>query len=192
MAIHPKKGKLLYHLTSIENLSQIFKNGLRARNKLTKFDNIADPEIIKHRKKHNLNHLIPFHFFPGTPFAGKVQMDNPEQSFVYITVKRKIAEDRKYKIITQHPLSMDPPILLSYKKGIKRINWELMGKRDYNDQTCKLHCMAECLSKKAVMPKDFHSVYCSNESDSRIATSLKLNIKINGLYINVKPEMFKT
>ena len=55
MAKSIKDGKLLYHLTAIDNLENIFNNGLLSRKdaldkKLIRSD-IADYEIIKKRKE---------------------------------------------------------------------------------------------------------------------------------------------
>ena len=47
-----KNGKLLYHLTSIEHLDSILRNGLLPRNMVfpnIEFNDIADKEIILER-----------------------------------------------------------------------------------------------------------------------------------------------
>ena len=62
-----KNGKLLYHLTNIDNLDSILKNGLLPRNKLKElkgslnFDDIADKRIIMERDCMGLGDYIPFH-----------------------------------------------------------------------------------------------------------------------------------
>jgi RNA:NAD 2'-phosphotransferase (TPT1/KptA family) len=58
MAINPKEGKLLYHLTSIDNLPNIIQEGLKPRSNLSKFVDIADMEIIGHRKEYELDKYI--------------------------------------------------------------------------------------------------------------------------------------
>lgn len=45
-----KEQKLLYHLTSIENLDGIFQEGLKPRADLTDFKDVADSEILKKRQ----------------------------------------------------------------------------------------------------------------------------------------------
>ncbi|GAO96984.1 hypothetical protein PSA5_29715 [Pseudomonas syringae pv. actinidiae] len=42
-----KEQKLLYHLTSLENLDGIFQEGLKPRSDLTVFADVADSEILK-------------------------------------------------------------------------------------------------------------------------------------------------
>ena len=59
--------KLLYHLTSINNIESIFEKGLLARSCLSDdFDDVADPDIIAKRKKMGILDKIPFHFFSQT------------------------------------------------------------------------------------------------------------------------------
>ena len=67
MAKRIQDGKLLYHVTAVENLENIFSNGLCSReNALSKGRlkvDIADPEIIEKRKELNILQYVPFHFF---------------------------------------------------------------------------------------------------------------------------------
>ena len=60
-----RNGKLIYHLTALENLESILKHGLQPRCELNKdrFDDVADGEILVSRASHNLGRYVPFHFF---------------------------------------------------------------------------------------------------------------------------------
>lgn len=52
----------MHHITHIDNLESILKNGLKSRNELLNninFKDTADPEIIT--KRESLNNYIPFH-----------------------------------------------------------------------------------------------------------------------------------
>jgi hypothetical protein len=53
----------LYHITHINNLENILKNGLKSRNKLLSqdidFEDTADCKIVE--KRGILNNYIPFH-----------------------------------------------------------------------------------------------------------------------------------
>lgn len=54
----------LHHITHIDNLESILKNGLKSRNELLSntdidFEDTADPDIIQ--KRGILNNYIPFH-----------------------------------------------------------------------------------------------------------------------------------
>lgn len=70
MAAMPSTGQLIYHMTSIDNLSSILKFGLLSRNHLLQnsniqFTDIADPEILSKRERYKkaLSQYVLFHFF---------------------------------------------------------------------------------------------------------------------------------
>jgi len=192
MAIPPKEGKLIYHLTAIDNLKDIFRNGLRPRNQIGKFIDIADEEIIGHREKEELNNLIPFHFFAPSPFHGNVQKFYPDKKFVYITVLRGFAKANDFKILIKHPLSLEDCIPIRYELGMGQIDWGTMAKRDYTDHECKEICLAECLTDKIILPKDFFSIYVKSEEDKKIVETLRNETigEDSTFYINVLNTIF--
>lgn len=192
MAKDPKNGNLLYHLTSLENLQAILSNSLRARGSLQRFKDVADKKIVAYRQQNDLNGLVPFHFIPGSPFAGVVQSQYPNGEFVYITLKRSTAKSRNFKIIVQHPLSLTNPMLYDYDKGIEEIDWEMMKKRDYSDPICKKVCMAECLASENIQPKDFHAIYCKDEAAKKKIEDICKHILGNiPFYVSVNKWFFK-
>lgn len=135
-----KNGKLLYHLTALTNMESILRDGLKPRFSLNEnFKDVAEQDIIEFRNKNNISNLVPFHFFSGTPFAGRVQIDYPDEEFVYITLHRNVASNPKnsFKIFPTHPKHMNPLKLFDYEEGFEEIDWELMEKRDYSDSECK-------------------------------------------------------
>ena len=71
-----KDGKLLYHLTRLDNLASILTHGLQPRCELTNtnFKDIADGEILSSRQQHNLDRYVPFHFFAKTPLIMPLKM----------------------------------------------------------------------------------------------------------------------
>lgn len=145
-----KNGIYIYHLTSMKNMKSIFTIGLLPRKKLgpIKWQDVADPDIISYREKNNLTGYVPFHFFAETPFAYRVRQRYPQDSFVYILIKRSSIKNKGFAIIPQHPLSSAMqmfPKIYNYLDGIEKINWDLMNKRDYKDNACKMVCMAECI-----------------------------------------------
>jgi hypothetical protein len=165
MATLIQDRKLLYHLTALDNLKSILKNGLQPRSLVEDFEDIAEQDIINFRNEKGISHLIPFHFFPGTPFAGIVQKNNPETEFIYITIHRNLAKETKFKIFPTHPRHMEPLKLYDYEKGFKLINWDLMNKRDYKDYECKEVCMAECVAPfKNIPASAFHSIIVRTEA----------------------------
>lgn len=192
MAKAPKEGKLIYHLTSIDNLESIFEKGLLSRNDLESFTDIANEEIIKHREEKGLNNLIPFHFFGANPFDGAVQKKHCDKKFVFITIQRTYAKSNGFKILVKHPLSLEDCILFDYDKGIDKINWDKMAERDYSDNECKEICMAECLSEKKVDAKDFFAIYVPDEDTQLIVNKLREKVfgSNNYFHVNVLENIF--
>lgn len=155
--------KLLYHLTSIENLDGIFQEGLKPRADLTDFKDVADSEILKKRQALKLDRYVPFHWFAANPFDGSVQRHRPDAKFVLISVYRSIAKQNGWKVIPRHPLASDSIQLLDYDEGFAAIEWEVMNTREYQDAHCKSICMAECLAPGVVKPNVFFKVFTPNE-----------------------------
>lgn len=151
-----KDQKLLYHLTRLENLGSILKNGLLPRAQLKNFIDVADQEIISDRKVFGLENFVPFHWFTKNPFDGRVQADHPQAKFVLITVRRSFAASNNWAVIPRHPLANGvPPKILTYQEGFQEIDWETMDLRVYRDANCKSVCMAECLSPTPVFAVNF-------------------------------------
>lgn len=180
-----REQKLIYHLTSVMNLSSILKNGLQPRSILTSFHDIADVEILAGRADHGLDRHVPFHWFSRNPFDGRVQRDRPGEPFVLITVHRSIAKALNWKVLPRHPLAKKNLVIYDYQKGFDRIDWALMETRDYHNPECKSVCMAECLSPGAVNTSNFFRIYAPTEQIKREATKeidrhrLKLDVTVN-------------
>lgn len=189
MAKNPKDGKLIYHLTSIDNIESIISNGLLPREKIDfDFENIADEEILRDRKKFDLSKYTPFHFFCPTPFSGAAQKANEDTEFVYITVTRDLAEFNNFKIVPRHPLNYDGKPL-KWKDGIKEIDWELMAQRNYSDYDCKEACMAESLFKGRILPEHFNCIFVrTDEVKSKVLAILKEKKK--SIRVNVNEWFF--
>lgn len=188
----PKDGKLLYHLTCIDNLESIFKFGLLSRKSLEDKDfvDVANNEILEQRSKFALEHYIPFHFFYKTPFAGAVMKSNPKKEFVYLALDRDVAAKNKFKIITKHPLVKDAEIC-EYDEGLKKIDWSLMeGTRNYHDKNVHDTCLAECVGcYKSIKIESFKSIYTSNEKTKKMIEQLKNKYKVK-IYVNVNKNFF--
>lgn len=163
MAINPKNGKLLYHLTALDNLESIIDNGLKPRKKIDfSIVDVADPEILQSREKFGLEEHTPFHFFSSTPFAGAAQLSQKDKEFIYITITRDLAKSNNFTIIPTHPLHYtESP--LGWDEGIETINWDLMHKRDYADHECKETCMAESNFKGTVLAEHFNCIFVRTE-----------------------------
>ena len=183
--------RLLYHLTSIKNIGGILERGLKPRAKLRKFKDIADPEIIADRKALSLEKYVPFHWFAKNPFDGRVQLDQPGELFILISVYRSLAERENWKIIPCHPLASSDIELLDYAEGLDAIDWEAMNRRDYSDSSSKSVCMAECLSPRIVKPDEFSRIFVCDDKSAIRVERVKKKFGVN-VDVTVNENMFVT
>ena len=183
--------KLLYHLTSLNNLESILNEGLLARNNIEDFDDVAESDIITFRQANNLTQYVPFHFFAKNPFDGKVQKKFSDTEFIYICIYREFAKNNNFKIIPKHPNAMRPLKLYDYVEGYEMIEWDIMDKRDYSDDNCKHICMSECLSPKTINHNHFSHIFVRNEyvenEIKRMCDHYELSYDF---YIKTNPDMF--
>lgn len=173
MAQNPSDGKLIYHITHINNLPSILKVGLLSRKKLLRnpslsFTDIADSEILSKREQYKeaLSQYVLFHFFAKNPFDGAVCKKYGSENMVIISVRRDICERKNYQIIPSHPLDTDTPDIYPYFKGFNLVHWNILDDkehRDYHDPEIRKACMAECIVKDCVPISDFAFIYVSNE-----------------------------
>jgi hypothetical protein len=184
-----KDQKLLYHLTSVENLDGIFKDGLKPRAGLSGFKDVADAEILKKRQALQLDNYVPFHWFAKNPFDGSVQRNRPEAQFVLISVYRSTARQYGWKIIPRHPLAGDSIQLLDYEQGFEAIGWDVMSSRDYLDPHCKSICMAECLAPGVVKPEAFFKIFTPSEEVDALCVA-KLQAADVNVQTSVNQRMF--
>ena len=91
MATAPSMGKLIYHITSIDNLPSILKFGLLSRKCILQnhdihFTDIADPEILSKRERYKeaLSQYVLFHFFAKNPFDGAAILVGSVHHFLVI------------------------------------------------------------------------------------------------------------
>lgn len=184
-----KDQKLLYHLTSVENLDGILKDGLKPRAGLSGFKDVADAEILKKRQTLQLDNYVPFHWFAKNPFDGSVQRNRPEAQFVLISVYRSTAKQYGWKVIPRHPLAGDSIQLLDYELGFEAIEWDVMSSRDYLDPHCKSICMAECLAPGVVKPDAFFKIFTPSEEVDALCVA-KLQAADVNVQTSVNQRMF--
>lgn len=201
MGVPVEQGKLLYHLTAVENLEGIFQRGLVPRIELELLQlphkDIAEGEILKGREIWHLDTYVPFHFLPKNPFAVSVIKAHPDTRFCFISVYRIFAREHGFKIVTAHPLAnhqwtKDAVQLLDYDKGIREIDWEVMNKKDFSSSDYKAVAMAECLSHSSIAAKDFQSIAVKDQdTELRVRTQATQVFGPNlPFYINVCPYYF--
>lgn len=67
-----RNQQFVYHLTSIENVPSILRNGLLPRSHLEgRFADVADPQIIEGRREMALEQFVPFHWFAKNPLMAE-------------------------------------------------------------------------------------------------------------------------
>lgn len=188
-----KSGKLIYHLTKLENLDSILKSGLRSRaallDKQKDFCDVADPDIIEKREEMELDSLVPFHFHPYSAFDVAVKNTYIEDEFIYITLKREFAKENKFKILTMHPLAKDAILLDDYDEGFEEIDWDTMKKTGCKLDYTKHVKMAECLSINKIKVKDFFQICVKDEETKKL---VEQKLKDAGItkkppHVNVQP-----
>lgn len=173
MAKPPSNGKLLYHITQIENLQSIISSGmLLPRNEVARraivIADIADQSILASRRtwKTDLSDYNLFHFYTRNPFDCAVCHAHGKENMAIITIRRDFAKKNQFKIIPSHPLGSEEPDILEYDAGMEAINWELLDAddRDYNIDAVRKACMAECITQTHISVDHFFSIYCFDEA----------------------------
>lgn len=184
-----KEQKLIYHITDLINLDSILSEGIKPRYELTRFSDVADPEILEKRKRFKLDEKVPFHFFANNPFDGGVVKANPTTNFVIIGVLRSYSKAQNWKIIPRHPLANGTITLMSYDEGLENIDWTVMNERDYNDANCKSVCMAECLAPGVVSANHIYTIYVKTDACEMKVNQMVSKYKL-GIHVNKRPNMF--
>ncbi|MDR3327696.1 MAG: DUF4433 domain-containing protein [Prevotellaceae bacterium] len=184
-------GKMLYHLTALDNIESIIEKGLLCREIITPVTDVADEEIIEKRKTLGLLSYVPFHFFAKNPFDGAVIKAYPETKFVYLTVYRLDAEKNNWKIIPRHPLKCDTKEIYTYNDGIIKMDWELINQRDYSNSDSKFACMAECLVYEKLDISDIRFIDVKEQADANLIIGLLKTQKVmQAPQIRVNPNFF--
>lgn len=186
-----RDGKLLYHLTRINNLDSILAKGLLSRkivkNNNVNFCDVADKEIISKRTMLGLDEYIPFHFHPYSSFDVAVKNTYQGEKFIYICISRNKAKYKKFKILTRHPLNLEECMLMDYEEGFDAIDWDTMHSKGREDDYDKKVKMAECLTNLSVPAKFFQCIYVSNNETK---LSVEKSLEEHGItkkppYVNV-------
>lgn len=191
-----KEKKLLYHLTKRDNIETIINYGLLPRRYLLEhsmlFEDVADLHIIDRRKELGLDKYIPFHFHPYSAFDFAVKSTYDSEKFVYICIKRELAELNGFKVLIKHPLSLQDCVLYDFMEGINKIDWSIMGRTGLRDGYSKNVKMAECLTDKCIPAELFQCIYVPDKETKQYIKKL---LQGKGIlkqppYIDIKKEWF--
>lgn len=190
-----KDGKLLYHLTQLDNLKSIIQYGLVSRRFLREatvdFVDVANQEIIDRRGIFGLDSYTPFHFHPYSAFDVAVKNTHSDKDFIYICINRIFARKNGFKILPMHPLSISDNFeLLDYDLGMKQIDWETLIEKGRIDEYAKKVKMAECLTNPKITPDCFQQIAVRNEI---VKQKVELLFRYNHInypppYINIHSE----
>ena len=191
-----REKKLLYHLTKVGNMEAIINHGLLPRRYLIQqdmfFGDVADARIITKREELDLDKYTPFHFHPYSAFDVVVKNTYASEKFVYICIKRALAEFKNFKVLVKHPLSQQECILYDYTEGISNIDWDTMEKAGTTDEYSRNVKMAECLTDKCIPAELFQCVYVPDEETKQYIEELFRNKGIveQPPYVAVQPKWF--
>lgn len=191
-----KEKKLLYHLTKVNNMEPIIRHGLLPRRYLLEHDmlfrDVADPQIISKRNELDLDKYTPFHFHPYSAFDVAVKSRYSAEKFVYICIKRALAEFNNFQILIKHPLSQQERILYDYSEGINVIDWNTMEKAGTTDEYSRNVKMAECLTDKCIPAELFQCVYVPDMETKQYIENLFENKGIieQPPYVSIQPKWF--
>lgn len=191
-------GKLLYHLTELDNLASIITGQLLPRKDLIDaglvFTDIADTKIIDKREQLGLDNFTPFHFHPYSAFDLAVKRQHRDKEFIYLCVTRILARENDFKIIPSHPMNFDTGnfIMYEYDEGSNKIDWRAMSTYGNDDDYIKHVKMAECLTDKPLPIQAFQCIFVkSSKTEKKILELFKKHsIRQNPPYINVLPDWF--
>lgn len=195
----PSEGKLLYHITHLDNIPSILEKGLIPRSFLHKngvndFTDVADQEILSKREsyKSKLSQYVLFHFYVKNPFDGAVCRKYGSKNMAIIAINRNKRKVNKFYIIPSHPLDKEDPDIYPYEDGFSLIRWDILDRehgRDYHDREIRNACMAECVIPYIIPSSAFAYIFVQNEAaKSRIdSIASELGIKV---CVKVNPHMF--
>lgn len=158
-----KSGKLIYHLTKVDNFESILENGMLPRKLVLEqglaFEDIADREIINKRTLLGLDKYIPFHFHPYSAFDVAVKNTYDAQRMIYMCMKREVARFNNFVILPKHPLSAEECVLHDYDEGFELIDWNVLQTKNLNTNYAREVKMAECLTDKIIPIDCFYIIY---------------------------------
>ena len=189
--------KRIYHLTSINNLPSIIRDGLLSRASLQEqqitYTDIANEDILSKRSRKELDKCVPFHFHTHTEFDVAVQKQRQSEGpYIYLAVERVVARNKKFKIIPRHPISSGSKIeVLEYDAGFSQIDWDVMNTPKGNPPNPNYdgHVrMAECISPYCDVPfEDIYMIFVPNEDVKEQVDQL---VKSYNIKVNIAPTLF--
>ena len=160
----------IHHVTKIENLEKILKEGLLSRNELLKnkikFEDIANKNIIQERN--GLNNYIPFHINIlqtkwGIPYNYRILKTYGAENIIFLTCNIDELTDYNVECFLYHPISNYKRKFLvkDFKKMLEIEENKLIsnGYLDYNDNKIQQFLMSEILIESKVVLNEKWRIY---------------------------------
>ncbi len=160
----------IHHVTKIENLEKILKEGLLSRNELLKnkikFEDIANKNIIQERN--GLNNYIPFHINIlqkkwGIPYNYRILKNYGAENIIFLTCNIDELTDYNVECFLYHPISNYKRKFLvkDFKKMLEIEENKLIsnGYLDYNDNKIQQFLMSEILIESKVVLNEKWRIY---------------------------------
>ena len=160
----------IHHVTKIENLKKILKEGLLSRNELLKnkikFEDIANKNIIQERN--GLNNYIPFHINTlqkkwGIPYNYRILKNYGAENIIFLTCNIDELTDYNVECFLYHPISNYKRKFLvkDFKKMLEIEENKLIsnGYLDYNDNKIQQFLMSEILIESKVVLNEKWRIY---------------------------------
>lgn len=188
------KGRYVYHLTSIDNLDSIIKNGLLATNvkneKGIKHTDIANGTIQERRAntkvpcgpKCTIHDYVPFYFASRTPMLlGVINKKNCDQPYlVYLCLNIDVV-DRDDVVFTDASANTnDVPHFYSDSCNLDKLKWDIINSNawTFSDDERHYH-MAELLVHKKVDISEISSIVVFNDAIKKNVEDIFESNKIN-------------
>lgn len=191
----------IHHITHIDNLESILKNGILPRNLLKNdgFTDTANQEIIL--KRYELNDYIPFHINElqikhGIAYNHEVFNSEGRENIIVFSLKYIEYNENSHKLFVYHPISswgFEVKNFEIYQDNLnahyKELPYNNFGP-DYNKQKVQNFFMSEILFKDRV---DFSLIECifvyNEEAEMKVKKVLqKYDVEKN---VEIKQEFYK-
>lgn len=188
------KGKYVYHITSIDNLDSIIKNGLLATNikneKGIEHTDIANGTIQERRAntkvpcghKGTIHDYVPFYFASRTPMLlGVINKKNCDQPYlVYLCLSIDVV-DRDDVVFTDASANTNEvPNFYSDSNNLDKLKWDIINSNvwTYSDEERHYH-MAELLVHKKVDISEISCIVVFNDDIKKNVEYIFKSNKVN-------------
>ena len=199
----PREHRLFWHITDINNMPSVFKNGgLLSRDYLRGFDirfqDNSDKKCTEKRERLGLSMFVPFHFIPWSPsdFSFMLKGKRRLSSFCYVTLDHPTAEELKAQIVLEGPSDKQYLDLHDLDDKVRPAIDERRRHTDFRNRHDRFHALGECLVFERVGPENFFLIVVESEDDREIVKMYQPSwaecpIFVKPGYFGITPEFAK-